>query len=524
MIYAGHNISEDYLYELTEYLKDKKFGVINISKSGTTTETALAFRLLKKQCEDQRGKETAKKVIVAVTDAKKGAARVTADKEGYKTFIIPDNVGGRFSVLTPVGLLPIAVAGFDIDKLVAGAADMEKVCGSDVAFAENPAAIYAAEASATATPEAGHSATYSQAADTDSIKGWPAGPSIEGQSAVLMDAVTDTVLYSKNPDDRLYPASITKIMTALLACENLDMNDTITMSQEAAYGIEAGSSTIYAETGEVFTVEQALMALMLESANEMALALAEKTSGSVKKFVELMNQRAAQLGCKNTHFNNPNGLPDETHYTTAGDMMKIAKAAWYNPRFRKFVTTQVYEIPPTNKQSETRYLLNHHKMMPGQSYAYDGVLGGKTGYTDAAGSTLVTYAKRGNSILIAVVLNSTNGAFPDTTSLLDYGFDNFEKVDLNIDTDPVPAVFLPCEKHLLKDWNNLCSFYYMRHVYVTVPTGTDVSQLVKKQKLLNNSVGPKRIKSKYYLDGHMVGYGMQYEKEILSDFLLNASF
>lgn len=237
-----------------------------------------------------------------------------------------------------------------------------------------------------------------------------------------------------------------------------------------------------------------------------------------------MNQRAAQLGCKNTHFNNPNGLPDETHYTTAGDMMKIAKAAWYNPRFRKFVTTQVYEIPPTNKQSETRYLLNHHKMMPGQSYAYDGVLGGKTGYTDAAGSTLVTYAKRGNSILIAVVLNSTNGAFPDTTSLLDYGFDNFEKVDLNIDTDPVPAVFLPCEKHLLKDWNNLCSFYYMRHVYVTVPTGIDVSQLVKKQKLLNNSVGPKRIKSKYYLDGHMVGYGMQYEKEILSDFLLNASF
>ena len=219
------------------------------------------------------------------------------------------------------------------------------------------------------------------------------------------------------------------------------------------------------------------------------------------------------MAVRTTHFNNPNGLPDETHYTTAGDMMKIAKAAWYNPRFRKFVTTQVYEIPPTNKQSETRYLLNHHKMMPGQSYAYDGVLGGKTGYTDAAGSTLVTYAKRGNSILIAVVLNSTNGAFPDTTSLLDYGFDNFEKVDLNIDTDPVPAVFLPCEKHLLKDWNNLCSFYYMRHVYVTVPTGTDVSQLVKKQKLLNNSVGPKRIKSKYYLDGHMVGYGMQYERK-----------
>ena len=144
ILFAGNNIGEDYLFELTSFLKDKKFGVINISKSGTTTETALAFRLLKKQCEDQRGKEEAKDVIVAVTDAKKGAARTCADKEGYKSFIIPDNVGGRFSVLTPVGLLPIAVAGFDIKQLVAGAADMEKACGKDVAFEENPAAIYAA--------------------------------------------------------------------------------------------------------------------------------------------------------------------------------------------------------------------------------------------------------------------------------------------------------------------------------------------------------------------------------------------
>lgn len=144
ILFAGNNIGEDYLFELTSFLKDKKFGAINISKSGTTTETALAFRLLKKQCEDQRGKEEAKNVIVAVTDAKKGAARTCADKEGYKSFIIPDNVGGRFSVLTPVGLLPIAVAGFDVKQLVAGAADMEKACSKDVAFEENPAAIYAA--------------------------------------------------------------------------------------------------------------------------------------------------------------------------------------------------------------------------------------------------------------------------------------------------------------------------------------------------------------------------------------------
>lgn len=144
ILFAGNNIGEDYLAELTAYLKGKKFGVINISKSGTTTETALAFRLLKKQCEEQMGKEAAKDVIVAVTDARKGAARAAADKEGYKTFVIPDNVGGRFSVLTPVGLLPIAVAGFDIKALVKGAQDMEKATASDVAYADNISAQYAA--------------------------------------------------------------------------------------------------------------------------------------------------------------------------------------------------------------------------------------------------------------------------------------------------------------------------------------------------------------------------------------------
>ena len=144
ILFAGNNIGEDYLAELTDYLKDKKFGVINISKSGTTTETALAFRLLKKQCEDQLGKEAAKDVIVAITDEHKGAARAAATKEGYKTFIIPDNVGGRFSVLTPVGLLPIAVAGFDVQKLVGGAQVMEKETSADVPFANNIAARYAA--------------------------------------------------------------------------------------------------------------------------------------------------------------------------------------------------------------------------------------------------------------------------------------------------------------------------------------------------------------------------------------------
>ena len=242
--------------------------------------------------------------------------------------------------------------------------------------------------SVTPTPDP-HTEYYSQKADTDSTTGWPAGTQIEAQAAVLMDLNTKAILYSKNANTKLYPASITKLLTCLLGCENLDINAQITLSEQAAYGIEAGSSTIYGDAGEVFTVEQCLMGLMLESANEMALAIGEEVSGSVKKFVELMNTRAQQLGCKNSHFNNPNGLPDETHVTTASDMAKIAKAAWQNPLCRKFFTTDLYEIPPTNKFTETRYLLNHHKMMSGRDYAYDGVLGGKTGYTTAAGNTLI---------------------------------------------------------------------------------------------------------------------------------------
>lgn len=393
-------------------------------------------------------------------------------------------------------------------------------------FATQPGIIYAAEDDPiiTATPVPEHSAYYSQAADTDSIKGWSTGPSIEGQSAVLMDAVTDTVLYSKNADEKLYPASITKIMTALLACENLDMNDTITMSQEAAYGIESGSSSIYAETGEVFTVEQALMALMLESANEMALALAEKVSGSVKKFVELMNQRAEQLGCHNTHFNNPNGLPDENHYTTASDMAKIAKSAWLNPLFRRYCTKRYYEIPPTNKFAEARQLLNHHKMMKNGEYYYEGVRGGKTGYTDASGNTLVTYCKRGNITLVAVILNSTSAAnaYSDTASLFNYGFENFEKVDMKVSMEPVPFKVLPCDKYILKNNGNTYPFYYQTKVYVTLPKGIKKSQLNKRQAVLQNAVGPLRLKSKYYYKKQMVGWGMQYERNIVSDLLLTS--
>ena len=364
-----------------------------------------------------------------------------------------------------------------------------------------------------------HSSYYSQAADTDSIDGWPKGPSIEAQAAVLMDVNTEAVLYSKNADTQLYPASITKILTTLLACENLNAKTNITVSENASTSVTAGDSSIYAAPGEEFTRDQALMAVMLQSANEMSVAVAEEVSGSVKKFTELMNWRAKLFGCKNTHFNNPNGLPDENHYTTASDMAKIAKSAWLNPLFRRYCTKRYYEIPPTNKFAEARQLLNHHKMMAGRDYAYDGVLGGKTGYTDAAGATLITYAKRGNMTLVAVVMNSVNGAWADTKSLLDYGFDNFECKKVKIRKNPVPKKNLPGEQYLLNNCGNTYPFYYTKNVYVTVPTGTDLSVLTKKQAILSNAVGPLRLKSKYYFNGQMVGWGMQYERSIMTSLL-----
>lgn len=375
----------------------------------------------------------------------------------------------------------------------------------------------------TATPTpVPHTDYYAQSADTDAISGWPAGPQIEAESAILMDMNTGAVLYSKNADKQQYPASITKIMTALLGCEHLTATDTFSMSQTAAHSITvADSSSIYADTDEVFTVEQALMAVMLQSANEMTLEIAELTSGSVKKFVEAMNLKARQLGCTGTHFNNPNGLPDEMHYTTAADMAKIATAAFKNAQFRRYTETTYYEIPATNKFAETRYLLNHHKMMSGLDYAYEGVLGGKTGYTEAAGNTLVTYAEKNGMQLVSVVLKSINGAYSDTAALLDYGFNNFSRMEISDLQTSFNLTASPSEEYILKDWKSLTLFKTMAPAYVTVPTGTDLATLQKSYSIQKNPAGLPILTLSYSIDGHEVGTARYYQQSLLSGRLLS---
>lgn len=373
---------------------------------------------------------------------------------------------------------------------------------------------------ATPTPDP-HTAYYKQAADTDSIKNWVKGPQIEGESAILVDMFTGAVLYSKNADKAQYPASITKIMTALLGCESLNPSQKFAMTASAARSItETNSSSIYADTDEEFTIEQALMAVMLQSANEMTLAIAELCNGSAKKFVEQMNLKARQLGCTNTHFNNPNGLPDEIHYTTASDMAKIARAAWFNPTFRKFASTQYYEIPPTNKFAETRYLLNHHKMMKGQTYAYDGVLGGKTGYTEVAGNTLVTYAKNDNTYLVSVVLQSVNGAYSDTKALLDYGFNNFSRTAVKDLPAKITRHFLPAEKYILKNYKDDTLFETRRTASVSLPSGVDTSALEKTCSITKNPAGLPLLTITYTYNDHVVGSARYYQTKLLSDQLL----
>ncbi len=260
------------------------------------------------------------------------------------------------------------------------------------------------------------------------VVAWPTGPDVESESAIVIEATTGTVLYEKNADEIRYPASITKIMTTMLALEYCDLDETVTFSSNAVYLNEGDTSHIARDIGEEMTLEQCLYAVMLESANECAYAVAEHVAdGDYEAFIDLMNEKAAALGCTNTHFNNANGLPDEEHVTTCRDMALIAQAAIANSTFRQIISTTRYTIPPTNKHEDETNLNNHHRMInnyKGSQYLYEYAIGGKTGYTVAAGNTLVTYAEKDGMLLICVVMKST-AQYADTINLFDYCFANY---------------------------------------------------------------------------------------------------
>lgn len=342
---------------------------------------------------------------------------------------------------------------------------------------------------------------------------------VSAESAILMDVQSGTILYSKNIDKKQYPASITKIMTALIAIENSTLSETVTYSRKAVNNLESGASNIGLVPGEKLTMEQSLHAILLWSANEACNGVAEHIAGSLEKFVEMMNEKAKSLGCTGTHFANANGLWQKDHYTTAHDMALIAREAYKNPTFAKITGTKRYNIGKTNKTKETRYLCNHHGMLypyKTSKYLYDYCVGGKTGYTLKCKYTLVTYAKKGNMTLVSVVMRVPNGSsvepneYTDSTKLLNYGFSNFQRFQVQKEEAKVSNVGNLFTKFSPFFDQSTSSVSLDPEAGVILPKGVDFKQAkktVEYYEIPKETDSGKKIigKLSYIYDGLVVG-------------------
>lgn len=267
--------------------------------------------------------------------------------------------------------------------------------------------------------------------ESNEVVHWPAGPVVGAESAILMEANTGTILYSKNIDARLYPASTTKILTTLVAIENSDLSEMVNFSTEAVFSIERASSNMGMDVGQSITMEQCLYGILVYSANEVANAVGEHIAGSIDGFVDMMNARATDLGCTNSHFVTTNGLHDDNHYTSARDLATIAREFFKNETLAKISGTKYYKIEPTDTQPDLIELYTHNSLTNGK-YEYDGYIGGKTGYTSIANQTLVSCAERNGIKLICVVMKEDSPSqFTDTIALFDYGFQNFKKMNIS---------------------------------------------------------------------------------------------
>ena len=326
---------------------------------------------------------------------------------------------------------------------------------------------------------------------TNGIQGWPQASDISSTAAIVMETSTNTVLYSKNADQALYPASAVKVMTCLMALENSSLDDQVTMTATGVSGVTDGGANISAQLDEVFTMEQCLYAIMVASANDIALQVAEHISGSVEDFVAAMNTRAQELGCTNTVFTNPTGLPDENQHTTAHDMALIMEAAMANDTFRTIAQTTSYTIPATNVSGGDRVLTNNFTMINSSSDSYyEPCIGGKEGYTEASGSTLVCEASKNNMKLVCVVLNGASGVTDDEAiALLNYGFENFTPLTLPDD-----------------DFNRLSGGT------VIVPAGTGADALTTE-----DSSSDGQITRQYYFGGTPIGTAILEDVEEQTD-------
>lgn len=308
--------------------------------------------------------------------------------------------------------------------------------------------------------------------DTNKIQGWPQAADIASDTGILMDADTGTVLFDKGGDQQRYPASITKIMTLLVAVENSSMDEQVTFTETGVRNVAADSSNINSKVGEVMTMQDCLHALMIISANDAAAQIAEHVGGTEQNFIDMMNQRAAEIGCTNTHFANSSGLPDENHYSSAKDMALIFREGLKNKDFRSVIGDADYTIQPTNMTSDKRVMHTHHPMFaPESDIYYPGCIGGKTGFTNLAAHTLVTAVEQNGTTYIAVVMHGVelSTCCLDSKALFDYGFGNFTKTAVDGGS-------------------------------VILPKGMDVNALTAKSESSNG-----KIETVYYAGDHQVG-------------------
>lgn len=313
---------------------------------------------------------------------------------------------------------------------------------------------------------------------SNEIENWPVGPEISAQAAILMDANTGVILYSKNIHEKLYPASVTKILTCLLAIENGNLDDMVPFSHEAVFSVPTDGSKMGMDVGESITLEECLYGIMVASANEVANAVAEYTSGTIDDFIDMMNDYATEIGCEDSHFVNTNGLHDENHYTSAYDLAVISRLFFQNEMLCKVSNTPRYHFEASATQPDDFYVKNKHRLIT-EEIPYNGVVGGKTGYTDDARQTLVTCAEQNGMKLICVVLKEESPTqFTDTVELFDYGFQNFQILNISENEDKFNIDninFFNAENDIFGSSKSLLSVD--TDSYVIVPNMADFSDL-----------------------------------------------
>ncbi len=359
--------------------------------------------------------------------------------------------------------------------------------------------------------------------ESNSYDNWPLGPAIGAEAAILMDANTGAILYEKNIHEKLYPASITKLLTTYIAVQECELNEMVTFSEDAVYSINWWEdANMGVNAGASLNLEEVLYGILVGSANEAAYAVAEHVSGNLENFAALMNKTAKELGCKNSNFVTPNGIHDENHYTTAYDMALIAKAFFSNDTLTKMSSTTRFDVPVTETQTREGIILTaKSQLLPGKPYAYSSLVGTKTGYTDQARQTLVSCAEKNGLKLICVILKEeTPAQFTDTIELFNYGFDNFEAIHLDeVDNKySIDNHFFTTDIDLLGSSKTILTLN--KNDYVVLPntlTFEDLTSKVSYESKNDTSVACINYYYKNYLLGN-INVELAKEEPVVFDF------